>query len=72
MGDLEAVDEPVARRAGQLRRGVGRGSAVDAIVVAFAGGTGGVVLTQDTKDLKALAMLADPPATMAPTLFSVA
>jgi hypothetical protein len=38
-----------------------RGSAVDAIVVAVAEGTGGVVLTQDPKDLKALATLADPP-----------
>jgi len=61
MCDVEAVDEPVARRAAQLRTGAGRGSAVDAIVVAFAEGTGGAVLTQDPKDLRALAMLADPP-----------
>ena len=61
MCDVEAVDEPVARRAAQLRTGAGRGSAVDAIVVAFAEGSGGVVLTHDPKDLKALAMLADPP-----------
>ena len=61
MCELEAVDEPVARRAAQLRTGAGRGSAVDAIVVAFAEGSGGVVLTQDPKDLRALAMLADPP-----------
>jgi len=60
MCDVEAVDEPVARRAAQLRTGAGRGSAVDAIVVAFAEG-GGVVLTQDPKDLKALATQADPP-----------
>jgi hypothetical protein len=61
MCDVEAVDEPVARRAAQLRTGAGRGSAVDAIVVAFAEGSGGVVLTQDPKDLKALATQADPP-----------
>jgi predicted nucleic acid-binding protein len=61
MCEVEAVDEPVARRAVHLRTGAGRGSAVDAIVVAFAEGTGGVVLTQDPKDLGALAMLADPP-----------
>ena len=61
MCDVEAVDEPVARRAAQLRTGAGRGSAVDAIVVAFAEGTRGAVLTQDPKDLRALAMLADPP-----------
>jgi predicted nucleic acid-binding protein len=61
MCDVEAVDEPVARRAARLRTGARRGSAVDAIVVAFAEGTGGVVLTQDPKDLKALATLADPP-----------
>ena len=61
MCDVEAVDEIVARRAARLRTGAGRGSAVDAIVVAFAEGTRGVVLTQDPKDLKAVATLADPP-----------
>ena len=61
MCDVEAVDEPVARRAAQLRTGAGRGSAVDAIVVAFAEGSGGVVFTQDPTDLKALATQADPP-----------
>ena len=64
MCDVEAVDEPVARRAARLRTGARRGSAVDAIVVAFAEGTGGVVLTQDPKDLKALAALADPSVTV--------
>ena len=51
----------VARRAAQLRTGAGRGTPVGAIVVAFAEGTGGVVLSQDPKDLQALAVLADPP-----------
>jgi predicted nucleic acid-binding protein len=60
MCEVEAVDELVARRAARLRTGAGRGSAVDAIVVAFAEGIGGVVLTQDPKDLRALAMLAHP------------
>lgn len=54
-------DELVARRAARLRTGAGRGSAFDAIVIAFAEGTGGVVLTQDPKDLKALATLAPSP-----------
>jgi len=61
MCDVETVDGPIARRAARLRTGARRGSAVDAIVVAVAEGTGGVVLTQDAKDLKALATLADPP-----------
>jgi len=64
MCDVEAVDEPVARRAARLRTGAGRGSAVDAVVVAFAEETGGVVLTQDPKDLKALAIQAAPPVTV--------
>jgi predicted nucleic acid-binding protein len=61
MCDVEAVDELIAGRAARLRTGARRGSAVDAIVVAVAEGAGGVVLTQDPKDLKALATLADPP-----------
>jgi len=61
MCDVEAVDEPVARRAARLRTGAGRGSAVDAIVIAFAEGIGGVVLTQDPKDLKVLATLPHSP-----------
>ncbi len=61
MCDVEAVDERVARRAARLRTEARRGSAVDAIVVAVAEGTGGVVLTQDLEDLTALATLADPP-----------
>lgn len=44
----------VARRAAALRRAAGRGSAVDAIVVAKAE-PGGVVLTGDTEDVGALA-----------------
>jgi hypothetical protein len=61
MCEVEALDELVARRAARLRTGAGRGSAVDAIVIAFAEGIGGLVLTQDPKDLKALAALAHPP-----------
>ena len=46
--------ERLARRAGALRAEAGRGSAVDAVVVAMAE-PGGVVLTGDVKDLRALA-----------------
>jgi predicted nucleic acid-binding protein len=48
-----AVSEEVARRAAQLRRQAGRGSAVDALLVAFAE-PGGTVLTGDRADLEAL------------------
>jgi hypothetical protein len=51
---VEEVGEPLARRAAQLRRNAGRGSAVDAIVVAMAE-PGGTVLTSDVHDLQALA-----------------
>ena len=44
----------LARRAAQLRTAAGRGSAVDALVAAFAE-PGGSVLTTDPKDLEALA-----------------
>lgn len=64
MCDVEAVEESIARRAARLRTGAGRGSAVDAIVVAVAETTGGVVLTQDLKDLKTLAMPTAPPVTV--------
>ena len=50
----EAVPVWLARRAAYLRRRAGRGSAVDALVVAFAE-PGGAVLTSDTGDLGALA-----------------
>ena len=46
MCQVEPVDELLARRAAGLRTGAGRGSAVDAIVIAFAEGNGGVVLTR--------------------------
>ena len=46
--------EVVARRAAKLRTEAGRGSAVDAIVVAAAE-PGGLVVTGDTVDLSALA-----------------
>jgi hypothetical protein len=49
-----AVSEGIARRAAQLRRQAGQGSAVDALVVAFAE-PGGTVLTGDRADLEALA-----------------
>ena len=50
----DAVPESVARRAALLRRMARRGSAVDALVVAFAE-PGGTVLTSDPDDLEALA-----------------
>ncbi len=52
------LSEATARRAGALRAGAGRGSAVDAVVVAFAE-PGGTVLTSDRPDLEALAAHAD-------------
>ena len=48
------VSEQLARRAAELRRRAGRGSAVDAVVVAFAE-PGGTILTGDTADIEALA-----------------
>jgi predicted nucleic acid-binding protein len=60
MCEVQATDEATARRAARLRTGARRGSAVDAIVIAVAEGTGGVVLTQDFDDLNALAGQADP------------
>lgn len=50
----EAPHERLARRAGALRARAGRGSAVDAVVVAMAE-PGGAVLTGDVGDLRALA-----------------
>lgn len=50
----ETVPEAVARRAALLRRLARRGSAVDALVVAFAE-PDGTVLTSDPDDLGALA-----------------
>lgn len=52
-----AVPESLARRAALLRRLARRGSAVDALVVAFAE-PGGTVLTSDLDDLEALAAYA--------------
>ena len=49
-----AVPEVIARRAALLRRLARRGSAVDALVVAFAE-PDGTVLTSDPADLEALA-----------------
>jgi hypothetical protein len=54
----EVVPESLARRAATLRRLARRGSAVDALVVAFAE-PGGTVLTADPHDLRALAAHAD-------------
>ena len=48
------VSERVARRAATLRTRAGRGSAVDALVVAIAE-PGGHVLTSDAHDLNAVA-----------------
>ena len=55
---VEDVPEPLARRAALLRRKARRGSAVDALVVAFAE-PDGTVLTGDPDDLAALAQFAD-------------
>ena len=52
------VAEGTARRAAALRFGAGRGSAVDAVVVATAEPAGSV-LTGDPADLRALAARAD-------------
>jgi predicted nucleic acid-binding protein len=51
----DQVPESLAKRAAQLRTKAKRGSAVDAIVVAFAEIYAAVVLTSDPKDLRALA-----------------
>jgi hypothetical protein len=51
---VEEISEQLARRAALLRRRAGRGSAVDALVVAFAE-PGGTVLTSGLDDLAALA-----------------
>ena len=51
---IDGPHETLARRAGTLRAMAGRGSAVDAVIVAMAE-PGGTVLTGDIKDLKALA-----------------
>lgn len=51
---LESVPHATARRAASLRRLAGRGSAVDALLVAFAE-PDGTVLTSDVDDLHALA-----------------
>jgi len=51
---VEEVGSPLARRAALLRRRARRGSAVDALVVAFAE-PGGTALTSDPEDLQALA-----------------
>lgn len=50
----EVVPESLARRSAWLRTRARRGSAVDALVVAYAE-PNGVVLTQDQADLRALA-----------------
>ena len=54
--DVVPLTPSLARLAGQLRTGAGRGSAVDAIVVATAVRIGGaVVATADPEDMQALA-----------------
>ena len=55
---VEEIPERVARRAALLRRKARRGSAVDAVVVAFAE-PDGTVLTGDPDDLAALAESTD-------------
>ena len=54
--DIVILDEPLARRSAALRFASRRGSPIDASVVATAGARGGgVVLTSDLDDLRALA-----------------
>jgi hypothetical protein len=55
---VETIPESLARRAARLRQRARRGSAVDALVVAFAE-PGGTVLTSDPHDLQALAAHAE-------------
>ena len=55
---VEELPERLARRAGALRALAGRGSAVDAVVIAMAE-PGGAVLGGDLEDLRALAAHAD-------------
>jgi hypothetical protein len=55
---IEAVPQTLARRAAALRRLARRGSAIDALVVAYAE-PGGLVLTSDPEDVQALADHAD-------------
>lgn len=54
---VDGPHERLARRAGSLRAKAGRGSAVDAVVIAMAE-PGGAVLTGDFGDLTALAAYA--------------
>jgi predicted nucleic acid-binding protein len=54
----DKISVELARRAAHLRRMAGRGSAVDALLVAFAE-PNGVVLTGDAEDLQGLAAHAD-------------
>src|SRR3984957_20925242 len=51
---VEEIPEALARRAATLRKRARRGSAIDALVVAFAE-PDGTVLTSDSGDLEALA-----------------
>ena len=55
---VEDIPERLARRAALLRRKARRGSAVDALLVAFAE-PDGTVLTGDTDDLSAIAQFAE-------------
>jgi predicted nucleic acid-binding protein len=52
---VDRLPTPIARRAAALRTAAGRGSAVDAIVVAFAEMHAAAVLTSDVANLGALA-----------------
>jgi hypothetical protein len=54
---VEVIPTALARRAAQLRKLAGQGSAVDALVIALAE-PDGTVLTSDHKDLSALAQFA--------------
>lgn len=64
MCDVRPVDEPMARRAARLRFLARRGSGIDAIVVAAAEWGSRVVVTQDHRDLAALAVHTVPRVTV--------
>jgi hypothetical protein len=61
--EVESVDEPIARAAGQLLGRSRTADGVDAVVVLCAARRGGVVYTSDPDDLTHLAAHLDSPAT---------
>lgn len=56
--DVDAVDEVLARRAGELLAAAGGSATVDALVVASAARRGDLLLTADPDDMRPLAVAA--------------